>query len=897
MKSKRVQAVVLTTAVVAGYAGAAVYSALAQPALEIATDFGPGDGLTRLVLTADAGSFDAAALEALGALDGVVSAQSVYAGRALVAADDLVPQDFVGVPGVAHAEFSTSVPVLGTISDPYYPQYGWNLENTGTNHYNQPVPGVADADMDATDGWAVGTGVGRIVAVVDTGFDSDHPDLQGALWTNPEESCGSVDRDGNGFAGDCHGWNFYSNTPDVDNGSLGTHGASVSGVVGARADNGVGSAGVAPGITIMPLVVGGGDTMDVTLAARAIRYAVDHGADVINASWGGAFSGFPLQALKDAVAYAAEHDVLVVAAAGNDAADRDTDIRYPASLTDPNVVTVGSSTAGDTMSPSSAYGAASVDLFAPGYLVATTWNDGGMRLVGGTSIAAPHVAAAYALYRAQMPDAGYAELKQALLDDVDPLPAFTGKSVTGGRLTMSRLTGTPTDSVTYAFTSMTAPAGEVTPSIGMTGPAAAGAYEVVLGLGMEDDGEIWALADKDITLDGVTVSTDDAGDARFPLGSFAGFPAGGLSPSMELGDGRYVVTVQLYRDGEPVGRTSAAPLLVGSSVPAPGGTSPGGTPPGGTAPGGTAPGGTTPGGTAPGGTAPGGTTPGSGTAPGGSTPPDSSAPVGPGDGGAVPVGPGTPTDPGTAPGDDPGTPPAGGSIPTDPSAPVVPGTPTPGTGTSPGTPPIESGGGTPPATGGTPAPSAPGTTTPGAVSPGPDTKYYDQVGPFKITSLSPSRVSVTGGAQVTIRGLALPANPRVRIGATASAVVLSATSTQVVFRVPARTAGDHDVWVFAQDGTSYTLDAALTYFDPSAGSAPEDPADSGSGTTPAPGGGTTPAPGGGTTPAPGGGAAPETAPVVRTGPSGERLVRSAKFGALSTIWSVDCSSSCAGVAI
>ena len=82
--------------------------------------------------------------------------------------------------------------------------------------------------------------------------------------------------------------------------------------------NGLGTAGVAPDVTIMPLVIGSGSSVDVTLGAEAIRYAVDHGADVINASWGGASSGWALDNLRSAVAYAAAHDVLVVAAAGND---------------------------------------------------------------------------------------------------------------------------------------------------------------------------------------------------------------------------------------------------------------------------------------------------------------------------------------------------------------------------------------------------------------------------------------------------------------------------------------------------------------------------------------------------------------------------------------------------
>ncbi|TFV62132.1 hypothetical protein E4P40_27690 [Blastococcus sp. CT_GayMR20] len=222
---------------------------------------------------------------------------------------------------------------------------------------------------------------------------------------------------------------------------------------------------------------------------------------------------------------------------------------------------------------------------------------------------------------------------------------------------------------------------------------------------------------------------------------------------------------------------------------------------------------------------------------------------------------------------------------------MTPGPPGPGTTTPPATPPVVAPGG-----GSTPAPGGGGSTSPS--TPAPDTTQYDAVGAFKVTSLSPNRVSTAGGTLVTVTGLALPASPTIRIGATATATVLISSATKVVFRVPARTADSYDVSIFAAGGTSQVLSRALTYYDPSAGSTPEDPADSGSGATPAPGGGTTPAPGGGTTPAPGGGGpSPVTEPVVRKGPSGERLVRSAKFGALRSIWSVDCSSSCAGVAI
>ncbi|NEK86103.1 S8 family serine peptidase [Blastococcus saxobsidens] len=894
MTSKKALGIVLTSAVVAGYAGAAVWSAWATPPVPVATDFGAGDGLTRYVLTADTQSADL--LGALEDVPGVASAQWVDTARALVAADGVTAERLAGVPGVTDVELSTSAPLLGTVTDPFFPQYGWNLENTGRNATGQAA--VADADVDATTGWDTGTGIGRVVAVVDSGFDSDHPELAGSLWTNPDESCGTTDTDGNGLAGDCHGWNFYANNADIDNGSLGSHGTSVSGVVGARADNGQGSAGVAPGVSIMPLVAGGGSTVDIYLCARAIRYAVDHGADVVNASWGGAFGGHALETLRSAIAYADAHGVLVVAAAGNDGGNRDTNIVYPASLPEPNVVTVGSSTAADTIAGHSGYGAASVDLFAPGTRVPAPWNDGGMRLVDGTSFAAPHVAAAVALYRAVRPTATAAELKAALLADVDPVPAFVGRSVTGGRLTLSRLGDGGSDPVQYAFSSMTSRPGTVRPAIGLSTPGSSGQFSVDIGLGMESGGEIWALADKAVTLDGVTVPTNDEGDARFDLGSRTDFRGIGLAPSVDLGDGRYVLTVQLHRDGEPMGRMHAAPLLVSSPRPAPTGPAPAGPTPGGTTPGSTTPtapaprpGTTTP-------TIPDGSTPDGGSTPGGSTP-TSPAPGTPA--------PGSPTPGAPAPGSpEPGTPTPTAPAPTTPApAPVTPapGTPVPGTpGPDGPTPDAPAPGGTDP---GTPDP---GTTGPAPSTPGtpPSSTTYPEVGAFRITSLSPNRVDTAGGTLVTVTGRALPADPTVRIGASATATVVRSTVTELVVRVPARTAGTYDVTITARDGRASVLSNALTYAD-AVGPGPEGTTPDGStpgGSTP---GGSTPGgstPGGstpgGSTPGgstPGGSTPPAAAPVVRSGPGGERLVRSDRFSRLGSIWSLNCSASCTGVAI
>ena len=422
-----------------------------------------------------------------------------------------------------------------------------------------------------------------------------------------------------------------------------------------------------------------------------------------------------------------------------------------------------------------------------------------------------------ALYRAAMPSATAAEIKQALLADVDPLPAFTGKSVTGGRLSMSRLTRLTAESVSYAFTSMTSPAGTVSPTIGVTGPTTAGDYGVVLGLGMEDAGEIWALAGKAVTLDGVTVTTDDAGDAVFPLGSLPGLDGTGLAPTLELGDGRYVLTVQTTRDGSPVGRTYAAPLLVGSAVPAP----------------------STPGSTIPAGRRP--VAPPRAARPRVVRRPVVPLPVGrrrrapawrrsspagrrrrafPARAARAPRRPPTPRPPEPAPARHRAPAPAArprartrlhrprARRPPDRAAERRPAptrrrTPDPGP-LDPGS--VHAG----PVDPDPPAGPVPGTTT------------YPQVGAFRIMTLSPNVVDTGGGTTVTITGRALPTTPTVRIGGTATGTIVTASTTRVTFRVPARTAGVYDVTVFAPDGRSTVLSNALTYAAEVGSPAPDD---------------------------------------------------------------------------
>ncbi|MCO7220396.1 IPT/TIG domain-containing protein, partial [Klenkia sp. PcliD-1-E] len=163
------------------------------------------------------------------------------------------------------------------------------------------------------------------------------------------------------------------------------------------------------------------------------------------------------------------------------------------------------------------------------------------------------------------------------------------------------------------------------------------------------------------------------------------------------------------------------------------------------------------------------------------------------------------------------------------------------------------------------------------VPPGGNT-VYPGVGDFRVTSVSPNRVDAAGGAAVTVRGT-FTEQPRVLVGDSGLATVLSWSSTQVVFVAPPRVAGVYDLLLSTPGGRRSELTAALTYV-ASSGSA---------GPTSAPRPSTAPVPSG--TPAPSG-------PVVVTGPGGQRLVVTAFFSGLpASLWSVNCSSSCAGTQV
>lgn len=333
-------------------------------------------------------------------------------------------------------------------------------------------------DIGAPQAWRMNVDASNIiVAVIDSGTDYTHEDLRPNLWRNPGEmgldangkdkSTNGLDDDGNGLVDDLIGWDFVSedNKPFdlavepiklLTKGGNPGHGTHCAGNVGARGENGLGISGVAPNVKIMSLRFiseqGAGST---SAAIRAIRYAVDKGAKVLSNSWGSEgedpASGEENRALRDAVEYAKSKGVLFVAAAGNGhkgkGYDNDNDPlpAFPASYTHDNIISVAAIDENDRLGGFSNWGLTSVDIAAPGLRVYSTtvggmYSDKVIDLASisvdwdGTSMAAPHVAGAVALYWAAHPNQDWKQVKQTLLDSATRLPQLQGRMVSGGKL-------------------------------------------------------------------------------------------------------------------------------------------------------------------------------------------------------------------------------------------------------------------------------------------------------------------------------------------------------------------------------------------------------------------------------------------------------------------------------
>ena len=272
-----------------------------------------------------------------------------------------------------------------------------------------------------------------IVAVIDTGIDYSHPDLQGNLWTNPGEIPNNgMDDDGNGYVDDIYGWDFCNQDNDPMDGHR--HGTHVAGTIAAATNNGKQVAGVSWQTQLMALkFLSDGGWGSVADAIDAVAYCAAMEVPISNNSWGG---GGHSQALKDVIEQAGEKGHLFCAAAGNSANDNDKRAFYPASYDCSNILSVAASNKEDKLAYFSCYGKTSVDLAAPGVNILNLSINGGTTSLSGTSMASPHVAGAAALLLGQNPSAGHQEIKNTLINTVDPIESFRDKMVAGGRLNL-----------------------------------------------------------------------------------------------------------------------------------------------------------------------------------------------------------------------------------------------------------------------------------------------------------------------------------------------------------------------------------------------------------------------------------------------------------------------------
>lgn len=329
---------------------------------------------------------------------------------------------------------------LETSNDTYYPQL-YGMQGPATSPANQFGSNAAAA-------WAAGfVGDANVyVGVIDEGIQFNHQDLNGQVWTNPYDPVDGVDNDGNGLVDDIHGWDFDGNDNSIydggNRGNLDDHGTHVSGTIGGIGGNGIGVAGVNWKVTLISAKFLGSNGGTTANAVKAVDYITDlkvrHGLNIVatNNSWGG--GGFS-QALADAIQRANQAGILFVAAAGNGGSDgvgdnNDTTPNYPSNYNSANVIAVAAISSTGALASFSNFGAATVDIGAPGVGVISTTAFNTYSNYSGTSMATPHVTGACALYASVHPGASAAQIKNAILSSAVPTQSLAGKTVTGGRL-------------------------------------------------------------------------------------------------------------------------------------------------------------------------------------------------------------------------------------------------------------------------------------------------------------------------------------------------------------------------------------------------------------------------------------------------------------------------------
>lgn len=369
----------------------------------------------------------------LGALRGQSTVYRVKLHAASWTAVQTAAAEYAAASTVEYAVPNYLRRTQGLPTDPLYPDV-WAHSLTG-------VQAAHDANLRGSDSVKI--------AIIDSGVNYTHEDLEDRIWYDENGNPGwdAVDVDVDSLvasgAGLVDGEDYT--TSDDDPSDFGGHGTACAGVAAATADNGAGIAGVAPGARIMPVragyniihpIYGEVGVLDDASIVAALDYATDHGADVINMSFGGPIAS---PAIAEAIQRAAGSGAVLVAAAGN---AKSTQRSFPAAY--PEVIAVAATTNQDARASYSSFGSW-VDVSAPGgdrnaanelvpsdAMLTTVPTSGGYipaEICGnepycslvGTSFASPYAAGVAALLRAQYPDESAAEVRGRLLAGVDPV--------------------------------------------------------------------------------------------------------------------------------------------------------------------------------------------------------------------------------------------------------------------------------------------------------------------------------------------------------------------------------------------------------------------------------------------------------------------------------------------
>ena len=356
--------------------------------------------------------------------------------------------------GVRFAEVDQLLQTQTISNDPWYRSGQlWGMYGSDSPAAVGPVGTTNAFGCNAEAAWQQGfTGSKSVlVGIVDEGIDYEHEDLAANIWLNPFEQEDGIDNDGNGYVDDIRGWNFFDNTNVILDSNFDDHGTHVAGTIGAVGGNGVGVAGVNWDVTMIASKFLGPSGGYISGVVLALDYVTDlkwrHGLNIVatNNSWIG---GGASQAIREAIVRSAREDILFVVSAGNQASDNDSVPTYPSGFSTTadagyeSVVTVAAINGSGELANFSNYGSTTVDLAAPGVDIISSIPYNDYDLNSGTSMAAPHVTGAVALYASKYPGCTAEQIRAALLASTTPTPSLAGVTATGGRLDVLKFLNT-----------------------------------------------------------------------------------------------------------------------------------------------------------------------------------------------------------------------------------------------------------------------------------------------------------------------------------------------------------------------------------------------------------------------------------------------------------------------